>query len=86
MYNYDILPEHCRNGMRMYIEQGIIPGSFLKAVICNDFVKSFQYADDTNVKRLHDYAKFLYWEAPAGSWGSEKRMYNWAKNKGGNNV
>ena len=38
MLNYGLLPEHMREGMRSYIEIGRKPGSFLIAVLANDFV------------------------------------------------
>ena len=76
---YDILPEHCREGMILYIEYGVIPGSFLTAVIENDLVHSFAYADDINIKRLFDYAGFLYNECPSQAWGSKEKVAAWAK-------
>ena len=77
MYNYSILPEHCRDGMKLYIEDGIFPGNFLQAVICNDLVRSFSTADHINTFRLKDYARFLYWEIPTEAWGSMEKMNNW---------
>ena len=78
MTDYSRLPEHCREGMKRYIEHGIIPGDFLQAVICNNLVETFAIADDTNIKRLCDYAFFLYWDAPSPCWGSKKKMSEWA--------
>ena len=78
MTDYSRLPEHCREGMKRYIEHGIIPGDFLQAVICNKLVESFAIADDTNIKRLFDYTDFLYNEVPTSAWGSEKKMLEWA--------
>jgi len=81
MTNYDKIPEHCRGGMRRYVEEGVIPGEFLQAVICNDLVESFGRADDINSDRLRDYAGFLYNEIPSLSWGSKEKMRAWAKMK-----
>ncbi len=77
--NYNLIPEHCREGMRLYMEHGILPGDFMQAVISNNLVEAFFRADDINVHRMLDYAHFLYWEAPSMSWGSEDKMYAWAK-------
>lgn len=75
--DYRIIPEHCRSGMTRYIEEGIIPGDFLIAVICNKLVESYGKADNTNTLRMRDYADFLYNSAPPGSWGSEELMKAW---------
>ena len=75
--DYSKLPEHCRGGMKRYIEEGIPPGDFLEAVICNDLVQAFARADDTNITRLFDYANFLYNEVPSVCWGSKEKMLGW---------
>lgn len=76
--DYTILPEHIRDGVRLYIEKGIIPGSFLQAVICNKLKESFMYADGINQMRMFDIVKFFYNEAPISCWGSEERMRTWS--------
>ena len=77
--NYDMLPEHCRDGMRRYIEHGVIPESFLQAMICNEFVETCVQADPNNLYELKGCAMFLYWEIPGLAWKSEERMKAWAK-------
>ena len=77
--NYEMLPEHCRAGMKRYIENGVIPGSFLQAVICNDLVGAFSLADSINSERLKDYAHFLYNEIPSPAWRSKEKMKAWAE-------
>jgi len=77
--NYDLLPEHIRGGMQRYIENGIPPGDFLQAVICNKLKESFECADDTNISRMFDIVRFMYNEVPSICWGSSERMTNWVK-------
>jgi len=77
--NYDRLPEHIRQGVRSYIEDGAPPGSFLQAVICNDLTESFARADDINITRMFDIVSFFYNEAPLTCWKSEKNMVAWIK-------
>jgi len=79
MPDYSKLPDYMQSGMKLYIERGVLPGSFLQAVISNKLVESFAQADDVNTHRLRDYADFLYNQAPLGSWGSEKAMIAWCK-------
>ena len=80
--NYSKLPPHIQGGAQRYIEQGIRPGHFLTAVICNDLKESFARADDTNIARMFDIVSFFYNEAPVGCWESEKRMKDWIKEDG----
>ena len=75
--NYAMLPEHTREGMRAYIETGRPGGSFLAAILSNDFVEAAGRADLHNQGRLFDYAAFLYNEAPADCWGSRAKVDAW---------
>jgi len=81
MYSHEIdyskLPEHMQPGMRRYIELGIPPGSFLRAVLENKLVESFQYADDINLHRMFDFASFLYNEINRGCYGNEDTVEEW---------
>jgi len=77
--NYSLLPEHMRGGMRRYIEQGILPGGFLQAVLSDSLSQSGMRADDVNRERLLDYAHFLYEEAPLACWGSEEAVRKWVE-------
>jgi len=85
MISYEKLPEHIRGGMKRYIEEGLIPGDFLQAVICNNLKLSVQRADDVNIKRMLDIVSFMYWEVPMSAWGSYEKMIEWSK-KGGEGV
>ncbi len=80
--NYDMLPEHCRAGIKRYIEKGLIPGDFLQAVISNNLVRATGLADSINRERILDYASFLYNEAPKSSWGSKEKMLAWNEQGG----
>ena len=77
MINYNKIPEHCRAGMKRYIEEGTIPGGFLQAVISNNLVQALGQADSINKTRMHNYISFLYNEAPLSSWGSKEKMLAW---------
>ena len=81
MINYKMIPEHCRAGMKRYIEKGIIPGRFLQAVISNDLVRALGQADSINRERMSDYGSFLYNEVPMPSWGSKEKMLKWSESK-----
>lgn len=76
--DYSILPEHCRDGMQRYVEEGIIPGAFLTAVLENNLVEAVGRADNINIHRLRDYAIFLYNELPSSAWGSPEKVERWS--------
>lgn len=77
------IPEHMREGLRRWVYDGIMPGSFMRAVLCNDLRKAFGYADEINQLRLFDIVRFLHNIAPSMCWGSLERMNSW---KGLNNL
>lgn len=81
MIDYSTLPEHMQEGMQLYIEKGVQPGSFLTAVLENNFILAFANADHINIQRMKDYAVFLFREAPRGCYGSQKIVERWIKRK-----
>jgi len=80
--NYCKLPEHIREGMRLYVERGCPVGAFLEYVITNNLVMSLGKADQINRARIFDICDFMYNEAPAPCWGSIKKYKMWIE-KGG---
>ena len=80
--NYDMLPAHMREGMKLWVERGISPGSFLMAVLRNDLMGALGKADSINADHLKDYGMFLYNEVPTGCFGSAEKCEAWA-NRGG---
>lgn len=77
-----LIPEHCRDGMRLYITDGIMPGGFLTAVLENDLVGAFGKADSINSGRMEDYARFIYNYAPRGCHGSRVKVIAWSESGG----
>ena len=75
--DYSGLPGHMQDAMQRYIENGIEPGSFLSAVLCNDFMGAVGRADYINRKCLPDYATWLYNNAPPASFGSRDKFIAW---------
>lgn len=80
--NYDMLPEHMQDGARLYIENGIRPGSFLAAVLENNLTRAFGSADSTNRPLIGTYVTWLTWEIPAPAWGSPSKVAAWIKQGG----
>lgn len=76
--NYDLLPEHMREGTRRYVEQGIITGRFLTAVMSNDLMGAYMAADGINLQSMLKWADWLYNEAPAACRGSKVKVNDWS--------
>ena len=74
MYNYSVLPGNLQSGMKLYVEHGIKPGSFLTACIANDFIGALGCASTQTFEYLHRVAGFLYNEmpgrGPGAIWGT----------------
>lgn len=70
--NYSLLPERMQGDMKRYVEEGIPPGDFLRAVLEN------------KIARMWEFANFLYNELPSGCWGTVEKVVAWIQ-KGGLN-
>ena len=78
MLDYDEIPVgYMREAVQRYIEQGIPPGGFLTAIICNNLKESFMRADENNARYLQEWVQWFYWQAPGSCWGSPEKMHAW---------
>lgn len=75
MIKYEKLSsEVARIQMRRYVEEGVPPSHFFKAVLENDLCEACFRADGININRLKEYAFFCYWELPSDIWGSKEKV------------
>ena len=65
--------------MACYVVLGVLPGSFLRAVLSNDLIEAGRMADDENRRCLIDYVMFLINYVPSDCYGSPEAMRAWAK-------
>jgi len=72
------IPLRMHEGIKRWIEYGVVPGNFLWQVICNDLARAVFAADDENLSLLREYVLFFHNEAPTGCWGSERTATNWS--------
>ena len=82
MVDYSILPDHMQGAAKRYVESGIRPGSFLTALLANDFMGAMGRADDENVRCLKQWAMWLYNEIPATAKGTYERVDQWCERGG----
>ena len=83
MPNYDIYPGNTAGGAKRWIENRIMPGDFLTAVIQNNLTEALGRADDENRVAIFDIVSWWYNEAPAPCWGSPEKVKAWASGEGG---
>ena len=83
--NYEI-PERMVASILRYVESGIRPGSFLRAVICNNLKGAVGQADNENLKNLPAFINYFYNQAPASCWGSYEKMIAWEGHGGANGL
>ena len=81
MYLSPLLPPHMREGVKLFIEDGIKPGDFMSHVLRNDLEAACYHADGINRYRLWDIVSWLYNHAPRGCWGSPENFESWMKQK-----
>jgi hypothetical protein len=75
------IPLRMMDGIKLYVERGIEPGSFLCAVIQNNLSQAVGLADPENLKNIPAYVSYLYNECPAPCWGSPEKMEAWIAHK-----
>ena len=73
---YSRLPETYREGMRRYIEEGILPGSFLVAALSNNLHAAVTQCSGP-MEDLKTVMMWLYNEAPSRCWGSLGNVREW---------
>lgn len=77
VYRYDTLPAHMRTGASNYLEYGLPPGDFLRAVLENDFAQAWARADEINTACMRDWAMWLWNYVPSAAWGSRNKVEAW---------
>ena len=70
-------PVHILDSINRYVEHGLEPGGFVKAVLSNDLVGAFKQADTASLRGLQDILGYCRWKIPATCWGSPEKVKNW---------
>lgn len=76
---YELLPSHMREGAKMWVLYGMQsrPGSFLMAMMSNDFLQIVARADETNARNLDTWARWMYAVLPPQCYGSRAKALEW---------
>jgi hypothetical protein len=71
------IPDHLHDGLVRYFADGILPGSFLQAVLCNDLTQTVKRGDRSSLAALPPLVEFLLWVAPMTAWGTRNNVLAW---------
>ena len=78
--HYDKLPHHMQEGVKLYVEYGVMTGRFQTAVMENKLVEAYDYADEENTHAMRSWAVWLHCHAPrypVPCWGSPEVVAHW---------
>lgn len=73
----DVIPERTLETLLAYVEQGLRPGSFTYAALCNNFYEAASRADAYNGNRLREIAAFIHNELPSVCHGDKETVEAW---------
>jgi hypothetical protein len=76
-----MIPQATKDSLDRYVNEGIMPGSFLRAVLTNDLASAVFKADSKNLAALKDIMLYIYNEVPANAWGSTSTVVDYAQRK-----
>ena len=71
--------EDLYGALERYLNHGIMPGSFMTAVLENDLMESFGRADVSNSANLKNIVGYIYNNVPSNAWGSKERVKDYLK-------
>lgn len=75
-YTCDI-PQHTLDALARYLDRGLEPGSFLRAVIENDLRGAYLRADKENRLALPALIEWMECSIPSAAWGHPGVIDDW---------
>lgn len=83
---YEKLPEHFREPVRLYVEQGVRPGDMITAILNNNLLDACCWIQPELLPQIKELVLWFHWEVPALSWGSPIRVWLWTEAGGANGI
>ncbi len=72
--SYYPIREDLYGALERYLNHGIMPGSFLTAVLENDLKEAFGRADIDNEANMKNIVGYMYNNFPSNAWGSKEKV------------
>lgn len=63
--------------LERYLQHGLQPGHFLRAVLANDLMEAVGRADAETLGELGALVSHIRWHVPADAWGSHEAVDAW---------
>lgn len=76
---YYPIREDLYGALERYLNHGIMPGSFLTAVLENNLMEAFGRADISNSSNMKNIVGYIYNHLPSNSWGSAEKVKSYLK-------
>lgn len=83
---YYPIREDWYGALERYLNHGIMPGSFMTAVLENNLVEAFGRADIHNSSNLKNIVGYIYNHLPSNSWGSPSKVTDYIKSLDNSNT
>lgn len=64
-----------------YVEHGLLPGSFVTAVLSNDLMGALGKADIDNRRDIFEICQYVWDTVPVAAHGSPQKVSQWLKRK-----
>lgn len=75
--DYGDIPSGVLYALTKHVMFGRGSGSFIRAVLTNDFQRAMSHADAENRKHVHGIAMWLHNVCPSEAWGSKEAVDAW---------
>ena len=75
--NKPVIPFYTLESLEDFVIDGEMPGGFLTAALKNDLSRTFNRADNHNLKGIPGLVAFLYNYTPSRCWGSCEDVEAW---------
>jgi len=74
---------YIKNAIDRYVNDRIMPGGFLYAVLTNNLFEAIGRADCHSLDNLVDICSYICNEIPSVCWGSAEKVDNWLNGRVG---
>jgi len=75
----EYIPLHTAKALELYLLDGLPPGGFLEAVLCNNLFRAVAVADSVNQEHLWSITKAVLNIAPIAATGSYENIEKWCE-------
>lgn len=79
---YYPINDYIFGALERYLNHGIMPGSFMTAVLENNLMEAFGRADHFNTANMKNIISYVYHHVPSNAWGSKEKVIEYLSTLG----